>query len=88
MAASDAESAEELSTGGATSRPLSASIAVRVGMDRTALRQVFGEPTVKVTGMENGQTVENYVYSWSDRDTITFTRMENGRVVAVETVSQ
>jgi len=56
------------------------------GMDRDTLRRTAGEPSVRVLGLEGGRTVETYVYSGTEAGTNTYTRLVDGRVVAVETL--
>ena len=58
---------------------------VQIGATRSSLRAAYGEPTLKITSMDEGRAVEKYVYIDMDSDTTTITRLENGRLVAVET---
>jgi len=44
----------------------------------------YGEPTARVTAMQNGRLIERYYYVNSDRTQLTVATLERGRVVSVD----
>jgi len=80
------ELTQPLSTSGTTDQPVRPTGSPVIGMDRDTLRRTAGEPTVRIMGLEEGRTVETYVYSRTGHDANTYARLIDGQVVAVETL--
>jgi hypothetical protein len=59
-----------------------------VGTTGAQILARFGEPTARVTAMQNGRLVERYFYLNSDRTQLTVATLERGVVVSVDSQSR
>jgi hypothetical protein len=57
---------------------------LHVGATGAQILAQYGEPTARVTAMQNGRLVERYFYVNSDRTQITVATLERGVVVSVD----
>jgi hypothetical protein len=55
-----------------------------VGATGAQILARFGEPTARVTAMQNGRLIERYFYINSDRTKLTVATLERGVVVSVD----
>ena len=58
---------------------------IQVGLERARLLEVYGQPTLKTTVMDQDRLVETFVYLRPDRNTATTALLRDGRVISAST---
>ncbi|MBI3279215.1 MAG: hypothetical protein HYZ57_05160 [Acidobacteria bacterium] len=61
---------------------------LRAGMDRSEIRRIYGDPTLKLTTMIGGSLVERYIYVNRDRSNATVADLRNGRTISASRMIQ